>query len=252
MAETAKNRRSPESPDAATLHPERHSRTDPRVVSDFISLLREIVPLLEGVKVSIEESSGRIPKAAQQLSKVTQATESATVDILNALEAMSTRIVDAEKELGTVTRYVENVKLSVGSMLSGPGAPANDSASGGAHPALTEMLHDYIRKSDIENTVARIRAILADTRTDTMNITMALQVQDITSQQIAGVSQTIESVRKQLIRTLERFERGDTAPEQEASEKGAPAFDGEAQYGAATARQDLADEIVRQWNTNGS
>ena len=41
-----------------------------------------------------------------------------------------------------------------------------------------------------------------------MNIAMALQVQDIASQQIASVAHTIESVEAQLVRALNRFENG--------------------------------------------
>ena len=50
------------------------------------------IDLLDRIKGAIEESSNKIPKAAVQLSTVTQATEMATVEILNVLDTMSHKI----------------------------------------------------------------------------------------------------------------------------------------------------------------
>jgi hypothetical protein len=74
-------------------------QSDIGVIEDFIQHVRGVIPLLENVKSSIEESSSRIPKASMQLSKVTEATESATVEILNVVEAVTAQIEKTEKEL---------------------------------------------------------------------------------------------------------------------------------------------------------
>ncbi|HTP12467.1 MAG TPA: hypothetical protein VMM37_02520, partial [Bacteroidota bacterium] len=76
------------------------------VIQDFIEHVRGILPLLEGVKNSIAESSSRIPKASMQLSKVTEATESATVEILNVLESMTARISESQNDLEELTRLL--------------------------------------------------------------------------------------------------------------------------------------------------
>jgi chemotaxis regulatin CheY-phosphate phosphatase CheZ len=180
--------------------------------------------MLEHVKDSIEESSGRIPKASKQLSEVTTATESATVEILNVLETMGTRIGEGEADLQIVRNFIQQKN----------GTP--ESAV-----ALTS--------------IASIEKMLSEAKENSMSIAIALQVQDITSQQIAGVSHTIESIRQQLARALKRFD--DPGNEQSASREEAGAtqvesepvhFDGEAQFSKAPDRQDLADEIVKQWN----
>jgi chemotaxis regulatin CheY-phosphate phosphatase CheZ len=187
------------------------------IIRDFIEHVRGIVPLLEHVKDSISESSSRIPKASMQLSKVTEATELATVEILNVLETMTSRISAGEKDLLAIDEFVKNAGNGEG-------------------------------KEAAQSSIASLGRLLSETKDNSMNITVALQVQDITSQQIAGVSHTIESIRLQLKEALVRFDNPtDTqtgAPEQKSVKTH---FDSDASFSKAPDRQDLADEIVKQW-----
>jgi hypothetical protein len=79
---------------------------------------------------------------------------------------------------------------------------------------------------------------------------MTLQVQDITSQQIAGVSHLIESVRQQLLNALGLLDQ--KGPEHPPWPGAKPAdhthFDANAVYTSSTERQDSADAIVKHWN----
>ena len=199
--------------------------TDVGMIKDFIEHVRSIVPLLEHVRCSMEESSSKIPKASKQLNEVTSATESATVEILNVLEAMTARIGETEKELTIVRGFVGRTN--------------------GTTESATAL-----------KSVDTIQRMLAETKDNSMNIAIALQVQDITSQQIAGVAHTIESIRLALAKALNRFDGPeDPAPVQEEERGGhgplemrAVHFDGDAQFSTTPDRQDLADEIIKQWN----
>jgi chemotaxis regulatin CheY-phosphate phosphatase CheZ len=176
-------------------------------VKNVVEVLFGIIPVLDQIKQSIEESTGTIPRASTQLNNVAQATEMATVEILNVLDRMSARI-------GTAEEAVEK--------LRGGGGDGGDS-------------------------LTSIGQALADTRQDAMNIAMALQVQDITSQQIAGVSHMIETVRRQLMEAL-----GYLDPSQALSQGPAQAtgthFDVNASYTGSGERQQTADAIIKQWN----
>jgi len=194
------------------------------LIKDFIAHVRGIVPLLEHVKDSISESSNRIPKASMQLSKVTEATESATVEILNVLEAMTEKISASQGHLKTISQFVTGVASDAG-------------------------------REEALSAIASINRVLTETKDDSMNIAVALQVQDITSQQIAGVSHTIESIRLQLAEALDRFDKpeddGSAIPTKAkgSSDKGSGSthFDGDADFSKKPDRQDMADEIVKQW-----
>lgn len=221
------------------------------IMKDFARLLHEIVPLLENVKNSIEDSSSRIPKASMQLSKVTQATESATVEILNVLETMTAKITNVEEQLQKLKSVIQNSKDSakkisdqLRSTTSGKGAYAYVEL-------LTLIVNEYVAGIDNESAISTIEKLLNETKEDSMNIAMVLQVQDITSQQIAGVAHIIESVQTQLANALDRFENGeasDIAKENvEQCQTAAPTFDIDAHFTKSGERQDLADEIVKQF-----
>jgi chemotaxis regulatin CheY-phosphate phosphatase CheZ len=75
---------------------------------------------------------------------------------------------------------------------------------------------------------------------------MALQVQDITSQQIASVLHMIETVRNQLLNTVAHPDGSSVSDNQSA--EASLAFDVNAQYRPAAERQSIADSIVQRWN----
>lgn len=182
-------------------------------VKNVVDTLFGVIPLLDRIKVSIEESSGAIPRASTQLSSVTQATESATVEILNSLDRMAARIDAGEAGISAIRDAVD------------PSAP-------------------------LQEHIATVSKVLNETRQDSMAIAMALQVQDITSQQIAGVTAMIEAVRAQLLSVAGQLDRENaTSSASPAPPPAQPSghFDGNAQYSLTGERQQHADEIIQQW-----
>lgn len=187
-------------------------------VESVVIALHKVIDLLDRIKGAIEESSNKIPKAAVQLSTVTQATEMATVEILNVLDTMSHKI--------------ETVEAAVARMSYG-------SVNG---------------QADLGQSV---KDTLAEVRQDTMNITMALQVQDITAQKIAAANHLIESVRLELMHELSYFEG--TELRERLSIPAVPlpptgigvAFDKNASYMKSTETQERIDNVVRQWREHG-
>lgn len=176
-------------------------------IHSVVEVLFGIIPILDRIKQSIEKSTGTIPRASVQLSSVTQATEMATVEILNVLERMTERIGSAETAVQTMRVNNGNAAASL----------------------------DTIGQA------------LADTRQDAMNIAMALQVQDITSQQIAGVTHMIENVRSELLVALGQLELSQRGELRKTSAQSSTTFDTNASYTGASQRQENADSIIQQW-----
>jgi len=231
---------------------EPHARVDNSgIMKDFARLLHEIVPLLENVKNSIEESSSRIPKASMQLSKVTQATESAAVEILNVLESMTAKISSVEDQLQKLKSVIQNSKDSAKKISDQLCSTSSGNGAFAYVEMLTLIVNEYVAGIDNEHAILAMEKLLDETKKDSMNIAMALQVQDITSQQIAGVAHIIESVQTQLANALDRFENGEAlevAKENvEQYQSAAPTFDIDAHFTKSVERQDLADEIVKQF-----
>lgn len=184
---------------------------EPMATESVIAALHKVIRLLDGIKGAIEMSSSKIPRAAVQLNTVTQATEIATVEILNVLDE--------------VTQKVSRIETGF-EVLSGA--------------ALTP---------EQQATLSAIRQTVAEVKTDTMNITIALQVQDITAQKIAAANHLIESVRVELERELIHFESAKKKVEPEANRNEAEnphakPFDLDASYMKAPDLQAKIDEVI--------
>jgi chemotaxis regulatin CheY-phosphate phosphatase CheZ len=181
---------------------------------NVITALQKVITLLDRIKNSIEESSSKIPNASVQLNTVTQATELATVEILDVLDLMGTKIHLLEKGMNEFdqTGISENQLV----MLTG------------------------------------IKQTLLELKENTSNITVALQVQDITAQKIGAANHLIESVRKELLNELNYFETAkqntNIARRQvEVEIDGPRAYDINASYMKTAEHQSKIDEVVTAW-----
>ncbi|MCX6120758.1 MAG: hypothetical protein NTX44_03980 [Ignavibacteriales bacterium] len=179
-----------------------------------ITALQKVITLLDRIKNAIEESSSKIPNASVQLNTVTQATELATVEILDVLDVMGTKIHILENGMKEFDQAGISEKQVL--MLTG------------------------------------IKQTLAELKENTSNITVALQVQDITAQKIGAANHLIESVRKELLNELNYFEtakqNADNARRQfEVEIDGPRAFDVNASYMKAPEHQSKIDEVVSAW-----
>jgi len=179
-----------------------------------ITALQKVITLLDRIKNAIEESSSKIPHASIQLNTVTQATELATVEILDVLDDMGTKIHILENGMKEFDQAGISEKQQL--MLTG------------------------------------IKQTLAELKENTSNITVALQVQDITAQKIGAANHLIESVRKELLNELNFFEtakqKTNNARRQVAVEIDGPkAFDVNASFMKTPEHQSKIDEVVSAW-----
>ena len=178
----------------------------------------------------------------------------ATVEILNVLEAMTARISSAESHLDRLKSIIQNSRDSAKRIAEKVTAGSDGTGSQSSAELTALVVNEFIAGIDCSEALPAIEEVLRKTKEDSMNIAMALQVQDIASQQIASVAHTIESVETQLVRAMNRFENGEASDiaDDNADEEpsGGRAFDVEARYGGSEERQDIADEIVKQFSNN--
>ena len=184
------------------------------MLTTFVHSLTGLLRKLDDVKVTIEESSGKMPKVSSQLHSVTQATETATVEILNVLDGIAQSMAKAESGM-------DRIKV---------------------------FLRDQPPHDEMNEVIRQVVSALTHTKESSMSIAMALQVQDITSQQIAGVLHMLESVRLELTHLVGHFSESEVRP---MNDSHALHFDTDARYVATGARQEEADRIIQQW-TAGS
>lgn len=221
---------------------------DPDIVQKLLTVMSGLVPMLDTVKQSIEESTGSIPPASRQLNSVTSATETATVEILNVLDTMAQKMATAEAGLAALKEHRERRRRTEDRLTDQLRKIEQNTPPSPDVSALMRLWNEHQSDLSGSDPFAMIETSLRETKTDSMNIAMALQVQDITSQQIASVVHTIESVREKLLQVLNTVNGTGTTVAGAAAQAQPSHFDKEAQFTRSTDRQDTADQIVQQFH----
>lgn len=211
------------------------------VLQSLVDFMQETVPLLENINHSIADSTTKIPKASDQINNVTNATELATTEILDLVDVISNSLNKMEMELKKIVAAEEkkteiNSKLKV--LLAG-------------NSEALELLDEYSATDITVETINQISGIFPQIQNDTYSITLSLQVQDITSQQLAAVNHLIESVQNRLASLIQDIDDTNLQEPEQASmsvsgiiaPEGA-VFDPNAQYEKSGERQVKIDAII--------
>ncbi len=212
--------------------------------------LRDLLPVLEGINVSIKESSSKIPHASNKLNKVTEANELATTEILNIVERMIEKTNNLNARF-TAIAATEEKRKALRDRITGllNGGPGSDPTASFA--SVRSAWQEYAALPLYTDEIEAVGGITAEMINDATNIMMALQVQDITAQQIAAVNHLIESVQLRLSTLLGQFDQTDfqnlVHDHQVQLERAT--FDPNATYSHDGARQKLADRVVEQHTT---
>ncbi|HLP18086.1 MAG TPA: protein phosphatase CheZ [Bacteroidota bacterium] len=183
------------------------------IAKALFDFLQEIVPLLESINLSIQESNAKIPTAARKLNSVTQATELATTEILDLVDKIAVQITEIKSTVEGMRTQSENDKFEP------------------SYKSIEEKLDNI--------------------EMNTNSIMMSLQVQDITSQQIAAVNHLMESVQGRLGSLVDDFGKANF-DEMKGNSIDFPTdvtFDANAVYNKSTERQELANDVVSSMST---
>lgn len=154
------------------------------IIQSLIDFMKETVPLLENINQSIDQTSKQIPKAQNQIDDVTNATEIATTQILDKVDEITNDLTTANDEMKNLLTSVVEKDEKIDKLIE-------------KHPELKNELVDLKfngSKEMIEEHVSTLNKI----NEKTYDITLSLQVQDITSQQLAAVNHLINSVQNRL------------------------------------------------------
>ena len=210
-------------------------------LEDVFAFVKDIVPLLDVLKSSVETTSEKLPHASKQLDKITTATELASTEIMNIVDAMYPKVdrMRAEQELRKPAIVSVRAALQRLTELTA-GTPGASEASALCASVTTQM--DALMPTDVA--VQELESIQADCT----NIMMALQVQDITAQPIAAVNKLMQSVDEGLNRLLKHFSKSSSEPQgsRYKHRRLDIVFDSSAEFDASGERQRAADAVVEE------
>lgn len=206
------------------------------IIQSIIDFMSETVPLLEDINTSISDSTNKIPKAKDQIDNVTNATELATTEILDTVDLISAEIEKIENELKTIQAKEEERKMvweQIKEVLN-------------QSPNSAGLIERYEAIENIYIIIPRLLIVFSKTKNDVNNIALSLQVQDITSQQLASVNHLIESVRQRLASLVMHLDESDIK-DIESIQTIIPdtaAFNPDAIYTKSREKQEAADILV--------
>lgn len=179
-------------------------------LEEIFIFVSDIEPLLEEINVSIAENLKKMPNASKQLSKVTEATELATTEIMDILDNLTYKSDVISRNLNQL-RKIKDHQIQASSKLLEilhKGIQANENLNDYL-PEISKAM-EMIKEneaSQFDKTITETNSILDSINMDSSSIMMSLQVQDITSQQLAAVNHLIETVQEKLMKIIEKFEK---------------------------------------------
>lgn len=220
-------------------------------LEELFHFLEEIEPLLDEINTSIHESANKMPDATSKLESVSEATEMATTEILDLVDGVAFELKMMQRALTRKTEGLDAVREADRRLLHLLDQELDDD-----HADLLEEVERIHRRKQpllseaINHADDELEAV-DDVREKMTQITMALQVQDITSQQIAAVNHIIESLRDRMAQLVHRpsieLEKASGASEEGASvllDRGERTFDRNACYEPTGDHQDIADQLI--------
>ncbi|MDX9790472.1 MAG: protein phosphatase CheZ [Candidatus Kapabacteria bacterium] len=177
-------------------------------LEEIFLFVSEIQPLLDEINSSIKDNLRRMPSASKQLSKVTEATELATNEILDLVDGILFNTDTLNANLDKISRISDlDAKQPIEILEMVCSAIENGEDLMMILPELKTVIEQL--KTGISGERNRVvyntREIIKTIKSDSSSIMISLQVQDITSQQIAAVNKLLETVQEKLEMILRHF-----------------------------------------------
>lgn len=181
-------------------------------LEEIFIFVNDIKPLLEDINHSIEENLKKMPNASKQLSKVTEATEMATTEIMDIVDGLVYKadiITSNLKKMQELNKAGKDNPVQILEVIYK--ALQSDVDTNEILEQLSSAIKNLKGGADKEfnDVFGSTNELLDSIKMDSSSIMMSLQVQDITSQQIAAVNHLLETVQNKLGQILERFQSSD-------------------------------------------
>ena len=234
---------------------------------EILTFVKEIKPVLDKINTSIEENVKKMPAAAKKISKVTEATELATTEILDIvdkifpkIDSLTEKIKEMHSDRLNIQKKILDFLQSIEKGLSGE----IDMSS--LLPEIQKAIKNQqeIIDSYSDKNIHQALEDLQSLSSDSTSIMISLQVQDITSQQLAAVKHLLDTIQNRLSEILTKFNNSDIQQFLKSSSNDEEdnnittlhkeiAFDPQAvdAYDTDVNRQEMVDDIFNQ-NENDS
>lgn len=214
-------------------------------IEKIVDFMKATIPLLENVNQSILDSTNKLPKAALQINSVTNATEVAVTEILDVVDAATTDCGTIISKLESLRTRLDNQKKSIQRLIE---KYPDD-------PDVKELINNGLNPDVIHEDYTSVITLAEKIQSGLMNITISLQVQDITAQQLASANHLMNSIQTKLsslLMDIDQKEETSTDTDNIIDMPSDLAFNPNARYDRENNSQSLADSIIADTKTQPS
>lgn len=206
------------------------------VIEGFVSFMTDFVPFVEQVSGSIQDSRSKIPEASTQIDKVTNATELAMTEVLDKIDEINDQVLSINESMDEMIEKRESTAELLNQLenhLEG-------------NPEAKALLNKLLDNNDVGLIHEVVKNKIGEITANTDQITMSLQVQDITAQQLAAVNHLIISVQHKLGGLLNAVDASSYDSSEDLKQEKLPDvhFDAKADYNPAATQQVDVDSII--------
>jgi chromosome segregation ATPase len=231
-------------------------------LEEIFIFINEIEPVLEEINQSISDNLKKMPSATNQISKVTEATELATTEILDIMDNLSNmtreikEILNNHKSIVNIqSKYRNELLASIRNLEN-----IDKQNTILAEIENTFYMMDAETAKEIQNTNNKIENILQTIEDDSLKVVLNLQVQDISSQQLAAVNHLIVTVQEKLFNIIKQFddyqisdlELSNISNSAKNIKEGTFDPDAIESYSDTTEKQSAIDEIIKSHKSKES
>ncbi|MCL4551435.1 MAG: protein phosphatase CheZ [Bacteroidetes bacterium] len=205
------------------------------ILQKIIDFMQDTVPLLENVNKSIVDSTSKMPKAAHQINNVTSATEVATTEILDIVDGVMLDLSEISSQINSFQeKFDKQQSLLVKIAEKYPG-----------DEDVKKLIMNEFDSKYFSDDVKDLSKLVSKINDSMMNITLSLQVQDITTQQLLSVNHLIKSIQEKLSSLLVDLGAKEIAAIDDRFNNNL-SFNPEARYEKNHSSQVLVDSLVEE------
>ncbi|RMD51385.1 MAG: hypothetical protein D6830_00485 [Ignavibacteria bacterium] len=201
------------------------------ILQSLMDFMKDTVPLLENINKSIDQTAKQFPKAQDQINDISSATEIATTQILDKVDEITNDLIAADEELKGLLDTARTRDEKIDALIKN-------------HPELANEL-SQLKLNGSKEIIEKHINTLGKINQNTYSITLSLQVQDITSQQLAAVNHLINSVQTKLSSLIKDIDESELEYV-DANLDTAVTFDEDASFTKTESNQDFADELFAE------
>lgn len=166
--------------------------------------LTRLVPIFEDMMLMLHESLKKIPHATSNLVNVTKRNEKVVSEVLSIVDKLGPTVNALTKDLTSISQSVQRRK-EIRNEIAQTFSQITKNKRGPLVEKLRDLWHDYETIPSVDTEIQTMLENLKIIQSESTNIVMALQVQDITAQHIVAVNHLIESVQNRLTIMLQKF-----------------------------------------------